>query len=118
VRVAAVGVAALAVLYTLALGPTFRALMGFPLPVRVAAAVALVAPLGFLMGWPFPNGLALLGRSRPRLVPWAWAANGFASVAGPPLAVMIAIASGYSVVLLLSAGLYVLAGMTSLALQR
>ncbi|MHC4480691.1 MAG: spermidine synthase family protein [Planctomycetota bacterium] len=113
---AAPGIAALAVFYALGLGAVFRVLMGLPLAGRMAASVALTAPAAFLMGWPFPNGLALLERGAPRLVPWAWAANGFASVAASPLAVMIAIGAGYSTVLLLVAVLYLLAAVVSVYL--
>ena len=115
---AALGVAALAVLYAVGLSAAFRALVGLPLAGRFAASVALTAPAAFLMGWPFPNGLTLLERGSPPLLPWAWGANGFASVAASPLAVMIAIAAGYSTVLLLVAALYLLAAVISLKLPR
>jgi len=116
--VAALGIAALVALYALGLDPVFRALIGRPLAGRVAASVALTAPLAFLMGWPFPNGLALVSRAHPPLTPWAWGTNGFASVAASPLAVLIAISAGYSAVLWLVVILYLLAALLSFALAR
>ncbi|MCK4599660.1 hypothetical protein KAU37_07595, partial [Candidatus Bipolaricaulota bacterium] len=70
----------------------------------------------FLMGWPFPNGLTCVERGRPTLIPWAWGANGVASVAGPPVGVLLAVASGLSTVMLLAAILYGCAGLVAWAL--
>ncbi|MFO7958652.1 MAG: hypothetical protein R6X33_16305 [Candidatus Brocadiia bacterium] len=113
ITLAALGVAALAVLYAVGLDPLFSALIGWPLPARFGVAVVVAAPAAFLMGWPLPNGLSLARRSDRRLVPWAWGANGFASVAASPLAVLLAIEVGYTAVLLLVALLYVLATLVS-----
>ena len=56
--------------------PTVLALDRMP---RSMAVVGLVAPLGLLMGVPFPSGLARIGGNA---VPVAWALNGAASVVG------------------------------------
>ena len=52
------------------------------LGLRIAAGVALVAPLGFLMGMPFPAGLARVGRGPFPAPPFYWGLNGVLSVAG------------------------------------
>ncbi len=52
-----------------------------------------------------------MGRKFPGLVPWAWGVNGFASVAGAPLAVLLAVAGGLRVVMMLAAVLYAVAGL-------
>ena len=114
--VAAGGIAALAVAYAAGLGALFEACAGLPLGARLGLSVLVIAPAAFLMGFPFPGGLSLLERGRPPLVPWAWGANGFASVAAASLAVMIAIAAGFRTVLCLAAGLYLAAGAVSRAL--
>jgi hypothetical protein len=108
---AAVGVAVLAVCYSVGLTWVFRWLIGWPMAWRVLAAVGLTAPTAFLMGWPFPNGLTLVERHAPPLVPWAWATNGVASVAASPLAVMIAVETGFRVVLVLAGVLYLFAAV-------
>jgi hypothetical protein len=118
IRVAAAGVAAMSLLYAFGLGWMFRLLIGWPLAARLAASVLLTAPAAFLMGWPFPNGLALVERGDPRLVPWAWGANGFASVAAAPLAVLIAIGGGFRLVILLAGGAYLLAALVSAGLPE
>ena len=68
--------------------------------------VACTLPLAFFMGLPMPAGIAFLNRHRPRLVPWAWGVNGVSSVLATSLALVLAMAVGYSAVLLLAAAAY------------
>jgi hypothetical protein len=92
-------------------GPYFnRAIMGWPDLWRTLVAVAGLAPLAFLMGMPFPLGLAWLEQASPRLVPWAWAVNGCASVVASVLAAILALSAGFTAVLLVGAGSYAAAG--------
>ncbi|NLW50565.1 MAG: hypothetical protein GXY85_06930 [Candidatus Brocadiaceae bacterium] len=116
ILVCAAGTAVLAGVYAAGLHSILGAFIGLPLPARAAVALALAAPPAFLMGWLFPNGLALVERGAPGLVPWAWGINGFASVAASPLAVLLAMGAGYPAVLLLAGGLYAAAALVSRAL--
>ncbi len=99
----------LIVCYPFLLPHLFRWLLGGGLAFRLLASVIILAPLGFLMGFPFPKGIRLTGRIAPGLVPWAWGVNGCASVLSSILAVMIAISYGFSWVLVLGGGAYALA---------
>ncbi|UCG13093.1 MAG: hypothetical protein JSU72_00940 [Deltaproteobacteria bacterium] len=76
---------------------------------RFVVLLILLAPLAFLMGWPFPAGMRLLERWSPGLMPWAWGLNGFASVAAAPLTVLLAMSLGFQAVLALAVGSYLLA---------
>ena len=76
---------------------------------RVILTLALIAPLAFLMGLPFPLGLSSLAAAAPASIPWAWGINGCASVLSALLAALLAVHFGYSAVLLMAAGLYALA---------
>ena len=87
------------------------AALGWPPWVRAGVAVIGLAPLGVLMGLPFPRGVAWLEDRAPRLIPWAWAVNGAASVVASVLAAILALSSGFTVVLLLGAGCYAAAGV-------
>ena len=78
---------------------------------RSVFALLIIFPLGFSMGVPFPLGLSMLNRNNPTLIPWAWGANGCASVTGSVLAVMIALKSGFSLVFVIASSLYLLAGL-------
>lgn len=92
--------------YPLGLPFLFQALLGAPLPVRLVVTGLCFAPLGFLMGIPFPSGLAWLRERAPGLIPWAWAVNGCMSVLASVLAAMIALSAGFSWVLAAAALAY------------
>lgn len=87
----------------------FRHAMGLPDAARIAISVALIAPLGFFMGMPFPLGLARVEAADARLVPWAWGVNGCASVTGAVLATLLAIHVGFTAVVVAALALYALA---------
>lgn len=92
-----------------ALQPLLRAMIGLPFSVRVVMSVALIAPLGTLIGFPMPMGLERFHALSPDGVPWAWGVNGIASVLASVLAVAVAIFFGYRIATLLAAGVYTVA---------
>ncbi|HBA64695.1 MAG TPA: SAM-dependent methyltransferase [Methylococcaceae bacterium] len=79
---------------------------------KVLGSIALIAPLGFFMGMPFPMGMASLGRSVPALIPWAWGVNGCASVISAILAALIATEFGFTVLVFSALWLYALAALS------
>ncbi len=83
--------------------------VGWPLPLKALVTVCLIAPAGFLMGIPFPTGLARLQKSFPQAVRWAWALNAAASVLGSAAAICIAIYAGLRATVLTGAFLYLCA---------
>lgn len=85
-----------------------------PDSLKILLALLALAPLGFFMGIPFPQGLSLIKEVSPSLVPWAWAVNGFFSVISVISAHLLSIPWGFSGVLRLAAGFYLLAGILSL----
>jgi hypothetical protein len=60
----------------------FQHAMGLPDALRIVISAALIAPLAFFMGMPLPLGLARVEAIDARLIAWAWAINGCASVTG------------------------------------
>ena len=96
----------LIVLYPLLLGPLSELALGLPAGGRIGLTVAIIAPLGYLMGLPFAGGLRVVEVVEPGLVPWAWAINGSFSVISSVLAVMVALSLGFSAVLWLGAAAY------------
>ncbi|HVP13443.1 MAG TPA: class I SAM-dependent methyltransferase [Phycisphaerae bacterium] len=86
----------------------------FALPLRGLAAAVFVAPLGFLMGMPFPTGLRYIDRFRAELNPWAWGINACATVAGTMICILLSTLVGFRITLQLAAVLYV-AGWLPLA---
>ena len=63
---------------------------------RIAVAVAILLPLGFLLGMPFPLGMKLAAERSGALAPWLWGVNGATSVCASVLAAVIALSWGIS----------------------
>jgi hypothetical protein len=99
----------------------FDATLGWPLAARLAATALALAPLGFLMGVPFPSGIRLLAAGQaqggesgsPGSIPWVWAVNGAASVIAPILAALLALSLGFNAVLRLGGLCYLGALITA-----
>lgn len=83
-------------------------LLHWPFWARVGVAVALIAPVALVLGMAFPTGVRVLEHRAPALVPWAWAVNGFTTVLGSTLAVLLAMETGFSIAMLGMAPLYLL----------
>jgi hypothetical protein len=101
-------IAAFIAAYVLVLPWLLAAAVGLAFFVKLILSALVLAPLGFLMGMPFPTGLRLVPA-----VEWAWALNAAASVMGSVLAMIIAIHFGLSVTLLCAAIAYALAALFS-----
>jgi spermidine synthase len=104
------------------------ALVGLGFNYRLMISAVLLAPLGFVMGMPFPTGLRALASSpapefptaeaRPEnAVEWAWAMNAAASVLGSVLAMVIAIQFGLTITLACGAGAYFVALLLTRSLR-
>ncbi len=96
----------LVLLYLAFLPKLFHFSLGYELFLRRLISMVLIAPIGFVMGMPFPLGIKLANRVDPELIPWAWAVNGCSSVLSTILAVMIALSFGFSSVLGLASVVY------------
>lgn len=86
-----------------------HALIGLPHAARLVIAIALIAPVAFLMGVPFPLGIRAIAATGGKHIPWAWAANGCASVVGSVCAVLGAMVWNFSTMLVIAGAIYVLA---------
>jgi hypothetical protein len=95
-----------------------HATAGLDATTRAVLAVALVAPLAFAMGLPFPLVLARLRRAAPALVPWAWGVNGCASVVAAVLAGLLAMGLGGRGLMLLGVLAYLLAAVAQRGIPR
>jgi hypothetical protein len=78
---------------------------------RILAAAAIIAPVSFFMGMPYPNGLDSLQENKPHLLPWAWGMNGGLSLAGSALARILSVSSGFPVLLGTGIAVYLLVGI-------
>jgi hypothetical protein len=109
-------------LYVFILPGLLNALVGLPFEAKLLVSAALLVPLGFAMGMPFPTGLRALasipvpefpaasrGEFQDNAVEWAWAMNAGSSVLGSVLAMVIAIQFGLNVTLACGAVAYLMA---------
>ena len=91
----------------------FDFFLGLSLMLRIVAGVCICGPLAFFMGFPFPTGLSQVNERNSPLVPWAWAINGFASVAAAVLGTTAAILFGFNAVTATALLLYLIAAITA-----
>jgi SAM-dependent methyltransferase len=102
-------VAAAAVVNLLIIRTLTSLAIGLPDVVKILISIAVVAPLAFVMGMPFPLGLRRLASANSSAIPWAWGINGTASVLASMLATLVAVHFGFTVLVVLAAALYVVA---------
>jgi hypothetical protein len=117
-RPVCLGVAVVSALYALALPHLVPALLPLPLAARIAIAIALVAPLGFLMGMPFPKGLRASGQGPFPAPPLYWGLNGLFSVLGSLATMVTAVIFGFTWAMLGGAAFYGLAALLARPLDR
>jgi hypothetical protein len=110
-------VALLAALLALVVSNLLGALVGLPLPLKAALTVLLIAPLGFVMGMPFPTALNRLEEWHPPSVRWAWSLNAASSVLGSVGALVCSIYLGLVQTLIIG-GLFYLAALAVIAKTR
>jgi spermidine synthase len=106
IQLSVAGIIAVSLAYLLVLPAIFEALLSLDDIGKIAVSLALIAPLAFFMGMPFPLGLSRVRSSAPALIPWAWGVNGCASVISAMLATLLAMSFGFSAVILTAAVLY------------
>ncbi|NOY59083.1 MAG: hypothetical protein GXO75_09140 [Calditrichaeota bacterium] len=113
--IASVLVSATILVYGIFLSNIFAASAADP---KIIAA-ALLFPLGFLSGYPFPLSVRLLKQQQlEKYTGWMWGVNGIASVTGSILAMIIGIKIGFAYALLSGALLYAIIAALSLSLKR
>lgn len=75
----------------------FQRFLGAGKIARFCISGLMIAPLGLLMGMPFPLGIKVLGRRDPDLIPLAWGLNAYMTVVGSIASVILAILFGFRV---------------------
>jgi hypothetical protein len=100
------GISSLMLLSLWLLPPLFAWASPLSPAMKILLTLALLAPLAFCMGLPFPLGLAQIAAHMPEMVPWVWGINGCASVVSVMLATLLAMHWGFTVVTWLAVGLY------------
>ncbi|MBZ5558682.1 MAG: hypothetical protein LAO77_15530 [Acidobacteriia bacterium] len=112
-RTACLIVAVLGAIEAVALPRLVPLLLPLPLAARVAIAIAVIAPLGLVMGMPFPRGLQSTGRGALPAPPFFWGLNGIMSVVGSVTTVFVALTLGFQAAMLVGCACYVMAALVS-----
>jgi hypothetical protein len=108
-RAVLAGVAILVILLAVDVAMILPKGITLPLAWKIIVTVVLIFPAGFLMGMPFPVGLARLEQWHSASVRWAWSLNAAASVLGSVAALVFAIYFGLIQTLIIGGALYLLA---------
>jgi hypothetical protein len=116
---ACLAIIAIAGTYYFTLNPLLNALLPLDAIARSAITIALIFPLGFFMGMPFPTGISIISWGAAKIsVPWMWAINGVASVLGSVLATGIGIMMGLSSAMLIALACYFIVFLSTLTWRR
>jgi hypothetical protein len=108
----------LLIFYVFALPGILHGALDWPKATKVVVSIALLAPLGYLMGMPFPLGMKLADATAPRIVPWLWGINGTLSVLASVLSVFLALNLGFTFVALVGQAAYAVAFVAVLVGSR
>ena len=103
----------------LTFGPViFNRYLGHSMTVRILVSIFMLFPLGLFMGMPFPLGVTLANNSsNQRLIPWVWGINGYATVIGSVLCVILALSFGFKAVIYFACGIYLIGMATVLTVK-
>jgi len=87
----------------------FSAALGLSLDFRILISILAITPLGILLGMPFPIGLRIVAEEASPLIPWSWGVNGFFTVIGTVIALMLGMTFGFKSVLVVGGVSYLIA---------
>ena len=79
----------------------------------LGSCIAIIAPLGLVMGMPFPQGLRRAGQGSLAAPPFYWGLNGILSVVGSVGTVVIALTFGFRAAMIAGAVCYIVAALAS-----
>jgi hypothetical protein len=100
--------ACLLLTYSFFLTPVLRYAIGLPMWGRIVLTISLILPLGILLGIPFPSGIQLVNKQKPSFISWAWGINGFFTVIGSVVSLILSMMIGFQAVLWLAIVIYLL----------
>ena len=80
-----------------------RSRLGLSFAARVVISAVVLVPTGFLMGFPFPLGMASYSEEHK---PWLWAVNGAASVLASVFSLALSIEVGFTMATTIGVGFY------------
>lgn len=116
IKMGLLGIAGSVVLSFLFLNYLGSSVVGFGFVGRILITLVFVALSGFFMGFMMPAGIRAVAKVESS-IPWMWSLNSLFSVVASFLAIYISILFGFTAVMLLAIGIYLL-GSGALLLRR
>lgn len=113
-----IGVVGCSIMILLVYHQYFELFLQSSTAVRILAASALIFPLGFFLGMPFPLGILTIEKQPRGSIAWAWAMNGLFTVIGGLCSVLFSIFYGFQATLVIAIAVYLLAFMTFAKLRK
>jgi len=114
-----IAISILILIFAFLLTPMFKAMIGLSIFWRCLTAIVLLAPMGLLLGFPFPSGIRMLSENYDgesdgaALIPYAYGLNGALSVLGSVAALILALCFGFQFNIYLGIILYLCAAGVS-----
>lgn len=87
----------------------FDVFLQFDTIMRILLSMAMIFPLAFFLGMPFPLGVLAIQHKPQGTVAWAWAFNGLFTVAGGVFCAIFAVYFGFSATMLVALFAYFVA---------
>jgi hypothetical protein len=113
-----VAIAVLTAVVIALLQPVANATVTYGLLARSLVVVLFVAPIAFLLGFCFPIGMRLIGRSSSQAAAWMWGINGATGVLGSIVAVATSMWIGTYASLIVAGVLYLFLPVALAGLAR
>ncbi|HTB25785.1 MAG TPA: hypothetical protein VK711_10450 [Puia sp.] len=107
-RFSIIALSFLLLIASLLLPALLRLAIALPMPARVILAILLIMPLGILMGIPFPTAIDIMSKKDSTLIPWAWGVNGFFTVIGSVIGIILSMMIGFQFVLWIAISIYLI----------
>ncbi|WP_430936392.1 hypothetical protein [Saccharicrinis sp. 156] len=85
--------------------------ISYVLVYKIAIVFVFIGSIGFFMGIPFPSAILKLSHSKQNQIPTAWAINGLLSVIATPLAVILSMEFGFSILFTIASASYLMASI-------
>jgi len=84
-----------------------RLVLAQPLAGRVLLSGAILFPVGFFLGMPFPLGVLAIENQPRGAIAWAWGMNGIFTVAGGLMSALLSLEAGFNVTIFVALACYV-----------
>jgi len=87
----------------------FDSLLELRTLLRIFLSIAIIFPLAFFLGMPFPMGILAVEKKPAGTIAWAWGLNGLFTVVGGVFCAVFAVYFGFKVTLIVAVLAYVIA---------